>query len=45
MTTTQKVIKYLAIAFALVLIINIISAILFGISGLASILGLKKSDN
>ena len=45
MTTLQKIIKYLALAFAIFLIINIISAILFGIGTLASVLGLKKSNN
>ncbi len=41
MTTAQKIIKNLAIAFAIFLIIVIVSAILGGIYGLASILGLN----
>lgn len=45
MTTVQKVIKYLALAFALFIIVNIISGILFGIYSLANVLGLNKSDN
>lgn len=44
MTTAQKVIKYLAIAFAIFLIVNIISAILCGIFGFAFIFGIK-TDN
>lgn len=42
MTTAQKIIKYCAIAFAIFLIVTIISAILSGIYGLSAILGLKK---
>lgn len=42
MTTSQKVIKYCAIAFAIFLIVTIISVILSLIYGLASALGLKK---
>lgn len=45
MTTAQKVIKYLALAFALFIIVNIISGILFGVYCLANALGLDKSDN
>ncbi len=45
MTTLQKVIKYLALAFAFFIIVNIISAILFGIYSLASVLGLKQSES
>ena len=41
MTRTQKIIKYVATAFAIFLIITIISAILKGVYGLASALGLK----
>ena len=37
MTNIQKVIKYLAIAFAIFLIYNILSAIVFGISSITSI--------
>lgn len=44
MTTTQKVIKYIAIAFAIFLVITIISSILSGIYGLASAIGLKKDE-
>lgn len=42
MTTAQKIIKYCAIAFAIFLIVTIISGILSGIYGLASAIGLKK---
>lgn len=42
MTTAQKVIKYLAIAFAIFLIVTIISAILTGLFALSGLLGLKK---
>lgn len=42
MTTAQKVIKYLAIAFAIFLIVTIISSILTGLFVLSGILGLKK---
>lgn len=40
MSTAQKVIKYLSLAFAIFLIVNIITGILFGIRGLAIIFGL-----
>lgn len=40
MTTAQKVIKYIALGFAIFLIITIISAILTGIFGLLSAFGL-----
>lgn len=43
MTTTQKVIKYCALAFAIGIIVNIIVAILFGISQFSGILGLTKN--
>lgn len=43
MTTAQKIIKYLAIAFAIFLIISIISMILGGLFALSGILGLKKA--
>ena len=43
MTTAQKIIKYLAIAFAIFLIITIISAILTATVALSGILGLKKA--
>lgn len=42
MSTTQKIIKYLAIAFAIFLIYNIMSAIVFGISSITNIL---EKDN
>lgn len=44
MTSAQKVIKYLAIAFAIFLIITIISGILSALYGLSWILGLKKDN-
>jgi len=42
MTTVQKIIKYLAIAFAIFLIVTIISTVLGVLFGLSAILGLKK---
>ncbi len=42
MTITQKIIKYIATAFAVFLIITIVSAIFSGIYGLANALGLKN---
>ena len=42
MTTVQKIIKYLAIAFAIFLIVTIISASIGVLFGLSAILGLKK---
>lgn len=42
MTTAQKVIKYLAIAFAIFLIISIVSTITAAIFALSGILGLKQ---
>ncbi len=42
MSTAQKIIKYLALAFAIFLIITIISAILTGIYSMSNILGLRK---
>ncbi len=45
MTTAQKIIKYLAIAFAIFLIFTIISGILSGIYGLITGLGLIESNN
>ena len=44
MTTAQKVIKYLATAFAVFLIITIISAILSGVYALLSVLGLIHTN-
>lgn len=45
MTTAQKVIKYFAIAFAVFLIVTIVSGILTGIYALSGVLGLKNKDN
>jgi len=42
MTTAQKIIKYLAVSFAIFLIITIISTILAALFALSGILGLKK---
>ena len=44
MTTAQKIIKYFAIAFAIFLIISIISLILFGVYALSGVLGLKDNS-
>lgn len=44
MTTAQKVIKYLALAFAIVLIVSIISGILSALYALSGVLGLKKEN-
>lgn len=45
MTTAQKIIKYLAIAFAIFLIINIISGILWAIFGVSFIFGLQNWES
>lgn len=45
MTTAQKIIKYLALGFALFLTITIISSILGVIYGLANILGLRNNES
>lgn len=45
MTTAQKVIKYVAIGFAIFLIVNIISGILLGVYIVGNILGLTDSNN
>ena len=45
MTTAQKIIKYFAIAFAIFLIVTIISAILSGIYGLLCAFGVIYSNN
>lgn len=45
MTSIQKVIKYFAIAFAILLIINIIFCILWLIGSLKGVLGLTSNDN
>ena len=42
MTTAQKIIKYLALAFAIFIIINIISGILIGLNAFSGFLGLRK---
>lgn len=44
MTTAQKVIKYLALAFAAFLIVSIISGILSALYALSRVLGLQKED-
>ena len=44
MTKAQKIIKYLAIGFAIFLIVSIFSGILGALYGLSGILGLKKED-
>lgn len=45
MTTAQKVIKYIAIALAIFIIVNIASALLFGLNMFSNFLGLTKEDN
>lgn len=42
MSIAQKIIKYLALAFAIFLIVTIFSGILTGIYTMSNILGLKK---
>ena len=44
MTSVQKVIKYLALAFALFLIFSILSAIMFGVSTLSHIFSSNDSE-
>lgn len=44
MSIAQKIIKYLALAFAIFLIVTIVSAILTGIYTMSNILGLKKES-
>ena len=44
MTTAQKVIRNLALSFACVLIVSIISGILSALYALSGVLGLKKED-
>ena len=41
MTTTQKIIKYLALSFAIFLIVTIISGILGALYALSVVLGLQ----
>ena len=45
MTTAQKVIKYISIAFAFFLIITIISGIINALYALSGVLGLKKDND
>lgn len=45
MTAAQKVIKYIAIALAIFIIVNIASALLFGLNMFSNFLGLTKGDN
>ncbi len=45
MTTAQKIIKYLALAFAIFLIFTIISAILGVLYAFSNVLGLKNNDD
>ncbi len=45
MTQAQKIIKYISIAFAIFLIVNIISLILFGLYQFANILGLTENED
>ncbi|NLC87683.1 MAG: DUF4097 domain-containing protein [Clostridiaceae bacterium] len=45
MTTVQRIIKYLAIAFAIVIIINIIGWMIFTLSIFKNVLGLTKGNN
>lgn len=45
MSTAQKIIKYLALAFAIFLIVTIVSVVLTGIYTMSNILGLKKESN
>ncbi len=44
MSTAQKIIKYLAIAFACFIIISIVSGIMLGISAFSGFLGLRKAS-
>ena len=45
MTTAQKIIKNLALAFAILLIVSIISGILSALYALLGVLGLQKEDD
>lgn len=45
MTTVQKIIKYLALAFAMFIIVTIVSSILFGVYIFGSIIGLVKWED
>lgn len=44
MTTVQRIIKYLAIAFAIFLIVTIFTSVLAVINGLAGVLGLRNEE-
>lgn len=44
MTTVQKIIKYLALAFAMFIIVTIVSSILFGVYIFGNIIGLVKGE-
>ena len=44
MTTFQKIIKYLAIAFAIFLIVSIIGGILTGLAGISFLTSRKDSE-
>lgn len=44
MTTVQKIIKYLALAFAMFIIVTIISSVLFGVYIFGNIIGLVKGE-
>lgn len=43
MSTVQKIIKYLALAFAIFIIVSIISGIIIGITGITGIINFSKS--
>lgn len=45
MTSAQKIIKYVAIAFAFLIIVNIIGVIYFSLSTLSSVLGVRHSSD
>lgn len=45
MTTAQKIIKYLALAFAACIIVSIVSGILVGIEAFSEVLGLQDSKD
>lgn len=44
MTTIQKIIKYCAIAFAIFIIVSIVSSILFGLNAFSEIVGFAKQE-
>ncbi len=45
MTTAQKIIKYLALAFAFFIIISVISGIVFGLGAFTFITGISKEES